>query len=54
MTTWKAEQDPHNPGHWRIVNATTGKTVVYGLSKRDAECFANRRNQQENKRHAKV
>lgn len=50
MTLWKATEDPHNPGHWRIINADTGKTIVYGLSKMDAEAFAERRNKQQAKR----
>ena len=50
MTLWKSESDPTNPGQWRIVNATTGKTIVYGLSERDANDFVKRRNQQEAKR----
>lgn len=54
MILWKPEADPQNSGHWRIVNVKTGKTVVYGLSKNDAVCFANRRNHQEKKRHAKT
>lgn len=54
MILWKPESDPQNPGHWRIVNVKTGKVVVYGLSKVDAASFANRRNHQEEKRHAKT
>ena len=54
MTTWKPEPDPENHGHWRIVNVTTGKTVVYGLTKTDAENFVERRNYQERKRHERA
>lgn len=48
---WKAEPDPTNPGQWRIINFNTRKTVVYGLSQRDAEDFSRRRNFQEDKKH---
>jgi len=46
---WKHKPDPKNPGQWQIVNAT-GKTVVFGLSERDASDFVARRNRQEEKR----
>jgi hypothetical protein len=54
MILWKPEPDPQNSGHWRIVNVKTGKVVVYGLTARDAKEFADRRNHQEEKRHAKT
>lgn len=50
MTIWRSEPDPENRGHWRIVNNANGKTVVYGLSKIDADSFVERRNKQERKR----
>lgn len=50
MTTWFSQPDPDNPGHWRIVNNANGKTVVYGLSRQDADSFVERRNKQERKR----
>ena len=50
MTLWKAEPDPTNLGHWRIINASTLKTIVYGLTKLDAEAFAERRNKEQAKR----
>lgn len=50
MIPWKAEPDPMNPGHWRIINSKTLKTIVYGLSERDAKGFAERRNKQQEKR----
>jgi hypothetical protein len=50
MTLWKSEPDPTNPGQWRIVNAKTGKTIVYGLSERDANDLVEQRNRKEAKR----
>lgn len=50
MTLWKAEPDPHNANQWRIINDTTGKTVVSGLSQADADAFVRRRNWQEARR----
>lgn len=49
MTTWKAEPDSTNPGHWRIIITETRKTICYGLSQRDAELFVSQRNKKQKK-----
>lgn len=50
MTPWKYVPDPNNPGQWKIINSATLKTIVYGLTKIDADSFADRRNKQQEKR----
>jgi len=50
MIYWKSVPDENNPGQWKIINDSTKKTIVYGLSQRDAEAFADRRNKQQEKR----
>lgn len=40
--TRKVIPDEQNPGMFKIVNAGSGKTVVYGLPKREADDFAAR------------
>lgn len=47
---WRSEPDTQNPGSYRIVNVSTGKTVVYGLSQQDADSFVARRHKQEAKK----
>lgn len=40
--TRKVIPDENNPGMFKIVNAGSGKTVVYGLPKNEARDFAAR------------
>jgi len=49
MTTWIAQPDPTNKGQWRIINSATLKTIVFGLSERDAKFYAERRNKENKK-----
>jgi len=49
MTTWQAEPDPQNPGHWRIIITETRKTVCYGLTQKDAESLVKQRNKKQKK-----
>jgi len=52
MTTWISAPDPKTPGHWQIVTSA-GQTVVYGLTKLDAENFVEQRNKEQKKKGKK-
>ena len=49
MTTWISTTDPQNPGQWRIVTSE-GRTIVFGLSKKDADSFVEQRNKEQKKK----
>lgn len=44
---WIAQLDNENPPSWKIINSATLKTIVLGLTARDAKEFADKRNNQE-------
>lgn len=50
--TWIARLDPKNAPSWEVISSATRKTVVYGLSQKDAEDAADKRNKKHGKRLA--
>jgi hypothetical protein len=48
-TIWIAKADEKNKPTWEIINAETRKTIVFGLSKADAELHCKQRNKKQKK-----